>query len=125
RYSHEGLYSADRATRPLVREGDTWREASWDEALAQAAKLLKEAGQSLGVLAHPATSNEEGAQLATLAKGLGTANIDHRLKALDFADAAFAEPFQLPAAELELADAVLLVGCNLRHELPLDRKSVV
>ena len=119
RYSHEGLYSADRATRPLLREGDGWREASWDEALAQAAKLLKEAGQSLGVLAHPATSNEEGAQLASLAKGLGTAHVDHRLKALDFADAAFAEPFQLPAAELELADTVLLVGCNLRHELPL------
>ena len=119
RYSHEGLYSADRATRPMLREGEGWREASWDEALAQAAKLLKEAGQSLGVLAHPATSNEEGAQLASLAKGLGTAHVDHRLKALDFADAAFAEPFQLPAAELELADTVLLVGCNLRHELPL------
>ena len=119
RYSHEGLYAADRVTRPLVREGDGWREASWDEALAQAAKLLKEAGESLGVLAHPATTNEEGAQLATLAKGLGTAHIDHRLKALDFADAAFAAPFQLPAAELEQADVVLLVGCNLRHELPL------
>jgi NADH-quinone oxidoreductase subunit G len=119
RYSHQGLIAADRATHPLVREGDGWREAGWDEALALAASLLKDAGESLGVLAHPATSNEEGALLAALAKGLGTGHVDHRLKALDFADAAFAEPFAMPAAELEQADAVLLVGCNLRHELPL------
>ncbi|PRH82820.1 NADH-quinone oxidoreductase subunit NuoG [Arenimonas caeni] len=119
RYSHQGLQAADRATRPLVREGDAWREASWEEALAAAGKLLREAGADLGVLAHPATSNEEGALLASLARGLGTAHADHRLKAVDFADAAFAEPFQLPAAELENADVVLLVGCNLRHELPL------
>ena len=119
RYSHQGLQAADRATRPLLREGETWREASWDEALAAAGKLLREAGADLGVLAHPATSNEEGALLASLAKGLGTAHLDHRLKAVDFADAAFAEPFGLPAAELENADVVLLVGCNLRHELPL------
>ncbi|KFN51925.1 hypothetical protein N790_03850 [Arenimonas malthae CC-JY-1] len=119
RYSHQGLQAADRATRPLVREGDAWREASWDEALALAGKLLKDAGESLGVLAHPATSNEEGALLAALARGLGTGNVDHRLRAIDFADAAFAEPFELPAAELENADAVLLVGCNLRHEVPL------
>ncbi len=119
RYSHQGLQAADRATRPLLREGDAWREASWDEALALAGKLLREAGKDLGVLAHPATSNEEGALLASLARGLGTGHADHRLKALDFADAAFAEPFGLPAAELDNADAVLLVGCNLRHEVPL------
>ena len=119
RYSHQGLVAADRAAKPLVREGDAWREASWDDALAVAGNLLRDAGESLGVLAHPATSNEEGALLAALAKGLGTGHVDHRLAALDFADDAFAEPFQMPAAELERADVVLLVGCNLRHELPL------
>ncbi|MFY2765166.1 NADH-quinone oxidoreductase subunit NuoG [Arenimonas sp. MALMAid1274] len=119
RYSHQGLAAADRATRPLLREGDAWREASWDEALPLAAKLLREAGESLGVLAHPATSNEEGALLASIARGLGTGHVDHRLKALDFADDAHAEPFGLASAAMETADAVLLVGCNLRHELPL------
>ena len=119
RYSHQGLQAADRATRPLVREGDAWREASWDEALALAAKLLRDAGADLGVLAHPATSNEEGALLASLAAGLGTAHVDHRLKALDVADGAAAEPFAMPVAELESADVVVLVGCHLRHEMPL------
>src|SRR5690606_12171812 len=104
RYSHQGLYASDRATRPLVREGDGWREASWEEALAVAGKLLSEAGADLGMLVHPSTSNEEGALLARLAAGLGTGNIDHRLRTLDFADGAFAEPFGMPAAELENAD---------------------
>ncbi|HEX5757427.1 MAG TPA: NADH-quinone oxidoreductase subunit NuoG, partial [Arenimonas sp.] len=120
RYSHQGLYAADRAAQPLLREGDSWRAVSWEEGLAAAAKLLKDADKSgLGVLAHAATSNEEGALLARLAAALGTANVDHRLTQLDFADAPVAEPFAMSVAELSQAKVVLLVGCNLRHELPL------
>jgi len=120
RYSHQGLYADDRATQPLLREGDSWRQASWEEALAVAAELVKyTAAADLGVLAHPATSNEEGALLAAMAKGLGTGNIDHRINQLDFADAAVAEPFQMPVAEIEKASVVLLVGTNIRHEVPL------
>ena len=120
RYSHQGLYAADRATRPLLREGDAWREANWDEALAAAAALIKDASaDKLGVLAHPATSNEEGGLLASIAAALGTAHIDHRLKQLDLADAACAEIAQMPVAQIEKAGVVLLVGCNIRHEIPL------
>jgi NADH-quinone oxidoreductase subunit G len=120
RYSHPGLYAADRATRPLVREGDGWREAAWDEALGVAAGLLTGvAPERIGVLAHGATSNEEGGLLAAIAGALGTGNLDHRLQQLDFSDGAVAEVFGMPSAEMEKADAVLLVGCNIRHELPL------
>ena len=120
RYSHQGLVAADRATRPLVRDGDSWREASWDEALALVADALKSTPvDELGVLVHPATSSEEGASLAALAKGLGTANLDHRLTMLDFADAAVAEPFQMPVADMQKAAVVVLVGSHLRHEIPL------
>ncbi len=119
RYSHEGLYAADRLHKPMVREGEGWREAEWEEALPLAAALLREAGANLAMLAHPATSNEEGAMLAALAAGIGTGNLDHRLQQLDFSDGAVAERFELPSAEVEKAGAVLLVGCNIRHELPL------
>ena len=72
RYSHQGLYADDRATHPLVKDGDEWREASWDEALAKAAKILRDNGaDELGVLVHPATSNEEGVLLARLADAPG------------------------------------------------------
>ena len=53
-----------------ARTATSWREASWDEALAKAAKILRDNGaDELGVLVHPATSNEEGALLARLADG--------------------------------------------------------
>src|SRR5690606_5604852 len=37
RYSHAGLYTRDRATQPLLREGDGWRQAGWQEALERVA----------------------------------------------------------------------------------------
>ena len=120
RYSHQGLYANDRVTRPMLRDGDAWREVEWDDALNAAAALVKSVpGDKLGVLTHPSTSNEEGGLLASIATALGTTNIDHRLKQLDFADGACAEVAQMPVAEIEKAAVVLLVGCNIRHEIPL------
>jgi len=125
RYSHQGLYAEDRASVPLIRDGEDFREASWDEALAEAAKILREGtssnngGDDLGVLAHPATSNEEGALLARLAEALGSGNLDHRIGQLDLSDGAVAEAFAMPVAELEQAQAIVIVGSNLRHEVPL------
>ena len=120
RYAHQGLYAADRASRPLVRDGDGFREASWDEALALAASILREhRGDALGILAHGATSNEEGALLARLADALGTGHLDHRIAQHDLSGDATAVPFAMPLAEIESADAIVLVGSNLRHELPL------
>ncbi|MDQ3038448.1 MAG: NADH-quinone oxidoreductase subunit NuoG, partial [Pseudomonadota bacterium] len=125
RYAHEGLYAADRATVPLIKDGDAtindgWREASWEEALAKAAKILRDnAGDSLGILVHPSTSNEEGALLARLAEALGTGNLDHRIGQLDLSDGVGAQAFAMPVAEIEQADAIVILGSNIRHEVPL------
>ena len=72
-----------RLTRPLIREGDGFREAGWDEALDLVAEKLgairKESGPDMiGVLASARITNEENyvAQKFTRA-ALGTNNIDH------------------------------------------------
>ncbi|MFL6592589.1 MAG: NADH-quinone oxidoreductase subunit NuoG [Luteimonas sp.] len=120
RYSHQGLYADDRALTPLLKDGGEWREASWDEALGRAARILRDNGaDKLGILVHPATSNEEGALLVRLAEALGTGNIDHRIAQRDLSDGAVAEPFAMPVAEIEQADAIVIVGSHIRHELPL------
>ncbi|MEJ2789543.1 MULTISPECIES: NADH-quinone oxidoreductase subunit NuoG [unclassified Pseudoxanthomonas] len=125
RYSHQGLYADDRAVKPLLKinggtPDESWREVSWAEGLAAAAEILRaNRGDSLGVLVHPAVSNEEGGLLAKLADGLGTGNLDHRINNRDFSDGAVAEPFALPLAEIEQADVIVLFGTNIRHELPL------
>ncbi|MEO5963241.1 MAG: NADH-quinone oxidoreductase subunit NuoG, partial [Thermomonas sp.] len=125
RYAHEGLYADDRASVPLIKDGDTavndgWREASWEEALAKVAKILRDnAGDGLGMLVHPSTSNEEGALLARLAEVLGTGNLDHRIGQLDLSDGVAAQAFAVPLAEIEKADTIVIFGSNLRHEVPL------
>ena len=120
RYSHQGLYADDRISAPEVKRNGQWRATSWEDALKSAGDALKKApGSELGVLVHPATSNEEGDLLVRLARGLGSGHVDHRLRQLDFADNATAQPFALPVAEVDQARAVLLVGSDLRHEMPL------
>src|SRR5690606_19457794 len=122
RYSHQGLYADDRATRPLLRvanNGDDadWREASWDEALARAAQILRDnAADDLGSLVHPSTSNEEGALVARLAAGLGTGHLGHRTAQHGLSDGAVAEVFGMPVDGIEQAVAIVIVGSNLRAE---------
>ncbi|RMH94790.1 NADH dehydrogenase (quinone) subunit G [Lysobacter pythonis] len=125
RYAHQGMYADDRALAPMIRvaeggEPEAFREATWDEALAKAAEILREnAGDSLGVLVHPATSNEEGALLARLAGSLGSGNLDHRLSQHDLSDAAVAEVSGVAVEDIEHAEVVVIVGSHLRHEVPL------
>ncbi|MCH8220605.1 MAG: molybdopterin-dependent oxidoreductase [Proteobacteria bacterium] len=65
---------------------------------------------------------EEFHLLARLADGLGTKNIDHRLRQTDFSDQ-HADPvfpwLGTEIASLEKLDAALIVGSNLRNEVPL------
>lgn len=120
RYSHQGLYAADRAVKPLQKVNGEWKEVSWAEGLAAAREIFEaNRGDDLGVLVHPSTSNEEGALLARLAAGLGSTNIDHRINNRDFSDAPVAQAFGMSLAEIEKADRIVVLGSNIRHELPL------
>ena len=120
RYSHQGLYAADRIHAPEVKRNGQWQTTTWEDALQFASEALKKLpGNELGILVHPASSNEEGDLLMRLARGLGSAHVDHRLRQLDFADNAVAQPFALPVVEVGQVKAALLVGSDLRHEMPL------
>ena len=120
RYSHQGLYAQDRATKPLVRRNGELVETSWEEAIAFAADGLKKYGADVGALVAPYVSSEEGHLLAQIVRGLGSDNIDHRLRVADFADGGpTGATFETPVAQIEKAGAVLLVGSNPRHDAPL------
>ena len=120
RYSHQGLYAADRVRTPEVKRNGQWQGTTWENALTVAAESLKSVvGNDLGVLVHPSVTNEEGDLLVRLARGLGSAHIDHRLRQLDFADNAVAQPFGMPVADVDKVKAALLIGTDLRHEMPL------
>jgi len=127
RFSCHAVEHEDRLLRPRIKMEGEWRDCEWSEALERASTLLQESikdkgAGSLGILASPSSTLEEACLLARLADGLGTANIDHRLRMLDFRDQA-ADP-QFPSlgrriAQIETLKAVLVVGSRLRHEAPI------
>ncbi|MBM5812516.1 MAG: NADH-quinone oxidoreductase subunit NuoG, partial [Gammaproteobacteria bacterium] len=126
RFSYAGVYAADRLPAPLLKSEGQWREVGWETALAAAAERLQVAGRSdtarLGFLGSPAATTEELWLLARIARGLGSANIDTRLRQLDFRDQQH-EPawpgLGLELAEVDQLEALLLVGCRPREEAPI------
>jgi NADH-quinone oxidoreductase subunit G len=126
RFSYEGIYSDDRLLAPQLRQSDgSWREVPWDQALEAAATVLRGAaagGEGLGLLAHPSSTLEEHYLLTRLADGLGSSNLDHRLRQRDFRDQAAdgrAPGLGHSIAAIDTLDALLVIGSNLRHEVPI------
>jgi len=127
RFGFEGMYSADRVSQPLVRIDGELRAVDWETALTAAAEGLQKAtaghgGSSAGFLASPMATVEELYLLAQIARGLGCPNIDHRLRQLDFRGQADDPAFPslgLKIADVERLEGVLVVGSDLRHEMPL------
>ena len=124
RFSYQGIYAADRVLKPWLKSGG---DSEWSEALAASAEQLKaviaqHGVESVGVLVSPNATVEEMYLAQKLARGLGIANIDHRLRQADFSDDASAPVFPWlgqSLVELENNDAVLLIGSNVRMEQPL------
>jgi NADH-quinone oxidoreductase subunit G len=127
RFSYQGIYSEDRLLKPMVREGGSLVETSWDTALAWTAERLsrvakQHGGAQIGALAAPHATLEELFLLSKLVRGLGSANLDHRLRRSDFRDQQdepIAPLLGCAIADLERASSVLIVGSHLREEMPL------
>jgi NADH-quinone oxidoreductase subunit G len=122
RFSYEAVYSPDRLARPLTRRGADWGETDWESALEHVARGLRERGDACGFLVSPSATLEELYLAARIARGLGTHNIDHRLRQRDFRDAA-ADPVApglgMRIGEVDALDSLLVVGSNLRREVPI------
>ena len=127
RFSYEGLNSEERLTAPMVKQGGEWKVVDWQTALEFVANGLADIAsrhgpQSLGALVSPHSTLEELALTARLMRGLGSDNIDFRLRQSDFrseAPAGIAPWLGLPVAELGVLDRALIVGSFLRKDHPL------
>jgi len=126
RFSFEGLYADDRLQRPMLKQGGEWREVPWEDALELAAARLKEVAgadpDQLAALVAPNATLEEMYLAQKLVRGLGSANIDSRLRQADFRGDA-ADPavpwLGVGIDALERQQTVLIIGSNLRKEQPL------
>jgi NADH-quinone oxidoreductase subunit G len=125
RFGYEAVESDARLSHPLVRAADgTLTEASWTLALQAAADGLRNIVETSGpgavaVLGGARLANEDAYAWARLAKAvLGTDNVDCQL-----GDGLPAEVvLGLPQATIDqacAAPAILLVGPDLKEELPV------
>jgi NADH-quinone oxidoreductase subunit G len=126
RFGFEGMYSSERVSQPMMRMNGTLQVVDWEVALTAAADGLQKAAAmspaATGFLASPMATLEELYLLAQIARGLGCNNIDHRLRQLDFRAQESEAPY--PNLGMKIADAgrlesVLIVGSDLRHEMPM------
>ena len=127
RFSYEALNSSARLTRPMIKQGGVWSEVDWTTALDYVADGLKrvraEFGtDGMGALAHPGSTLEELHLLAKLVRGLGSENIDHRMRHADFsntAPAGHARWLGTSVASLSRLDRAFVIGSFLRKDHPL------
>jgi NADH-quinone oxidoreductase subunit G len=127
RFSYEAVNSEERLTAPMLKQGGEWHTVDWQTALEYVANGLKQVkaeqgAAAIGVLASPHSTIEELALAGALVRGLGSQNIDARLRHADFSNAAPAGTARwlgLPIASLSTLQRVLVVGSNLRKDHPL------
>lgn len=131
KFAWDFVNSPDRLTKPLIREGDTFREAEWDEALQLVARRFGEVKglhgpDSLAFIASSKCTNEEAYLMQKLARAvIGTNNVDNCSRYC-----------QAPATtglfrtvglggdsgsitDIEKADLVLIVGSNTAESHPV------
>src|SRR6266852_5215007 len=131
KFAWDFVNSQDRLTTPLIREGDCFREAGWDEALDLVATRLAEikarsGADALGFISSSKCTNEESYLMQKLARAvIGTNNVDNCSRYC-----------QAPAttglfrtvgyggdsgsiADIEKADLVVIIGSNTAESHPV------
>lgn len=124
RFSYEALNSDDRLTAPMIKQDGQWLTVDWTTALEYVANGLKQikanhGADSLGLLASPHSTVEELSLAAALMRGLGSDNIDHRLRHANFTAHTGARYLGMPIAALSTLKHALVVGSRLRKDHPL------
>ncbi|KAB5588622.1 NADH dehydrogenase (ubiquinone) Fe-S protein 1 [Ceratobasidium theobromae] len=122
RYAYDGLRS-QRLTTPLIRQGDRFISASWEEALHTIADGLKSSRASadeIQGIAGALADTEALVALKDLINRLGSDNLVTDATSTGVpshnVDVRSNYLFNSTIQGLSEADAILLVGTNLRHE---------
>jgi NADH-quinone oxidoreductase subunit G len=129
RFGFDFTHNPERVREPLIRRNGKLEPASWEDALEEIARRLKQVhekhgGNSIGVIGSNHTTNEENYLLNRFARAtLGTNNIDHHRTA-DYAGLAAvlgpkAKDAQATMADVYKANAVLLIGNDVTNQNPL------
>ncbi len=124
RFSYEALNGTERLTVPMLKQGGEWKEVDWQTALEYVANGLSQikaqhGPESIGALVSPHSTLEELHLAGALVRGLGSENIDYRLRNNEFSQPEGIRWLGTSIESLSHLQAVLVVGSNLRKDHPL------
>ncbi|MBP6088858.1 MAG: NADH-quinone oxidoreductase subunit G [Polaromonas sp.] len=124
RFSYEALNSDERLTTPMLKQGGIWKEVDWQTALEYVANGLKQikaehGAASLGALLSPHSTVEELHLATSLMRGLGSDNLDYRLRHAEFPAFNGVRWLGCSIASLSNLDRALIIGSNIRKDHPL------
>ena len=117
RFAYPHLYADDRITEPLVRGEQGLSPVSWDAALDETERLLREAG------GHVVTALS-GGETTEIAYGLGRlmrAGVDAHSAVLPESTSSALDAFRAPLSTIGDAELVVIVG----DDNPVDRVPIV
>ncbi|MEC9248064.1 MAG: NADH-quinone oxidoreductase subunit NuoG [Pseudomonadota bacterium] len=123
RFSYEGINSEHRLLSPKIKKEGRWECIGWEPALRLVIDNLGNATDPNDIiaLASPSSTTEEFFLLQRLIRGLGSNNIDHRLRQIDFS---LEKNLPLAGSIRDLDDIcsfdlILLVDADPRSDVPL------
>jgi NADH-quinone oxidoreductase subunit G len=125
RFSYEALNSADRLTKPMVKQGNEWHETDWQTALEYIAHGLTDIRKDFGAdaiaaIATPHSTLEELALLKKLIQGVGSSQVNFSPRRSDFALEGKIKPWLgLSISDFGQLQDVLIIGSFLRKDHPL------
>ena len=124
RFAHQFSRSRERLTDPLIRDGDVFRVATWDEALERIASELgrikgEHGPDAIAGLASSRAANEDCYAMSRLMRAaIGTNNLDNCSRVCHSPTSwAMRKAFGLSGAtgsfnDIDAADAAILIGAN-------------
>jgi NADH-quinone oxidoreductase subunit G len=125
RFAYEGLNSADRLTSPMIKQDGQWKTTDWQTALEYVAHGLRNirhehSADSIAALATPYSTLEELSLLQKMIRGLGSENVDFRLRQSDVVgDRSFTPWLGMSIDAFSHLKRVFVIGSFLRKDHPL------
>jgi NADH-quinone oxidoreductase subunit G len=124
RFSYEALNSGERLATPMIKHGGEWKTVDWQTALEYVANGLRHikgdhGAGAIGALVSPHSTVEELYLANALVRGLGSENVDYRLRNAQFPPAEGVRWLGTSIASLANLQSALVIGSNLRKDHPL------
>ncbi|MFZ6844304.1 NADH-quinone oxidoreductase subunit NuoG [Undibacterium sp. RuTC16W] len=125
RFAYEGLNSEERLTKPMIKQGGQWQETDWQTALEYVAHGLRNikhehGAAAIAAAATPSSTLEELSLLQKVVRGLGSDNVDFRLRQSDFSlDSKVMPWLGMSIVDFAQLKSVFVIGSFLRKDHPL------